>query len=336
MKSSFARTLATFSLLASAGYLQNDFLVNALTTSLTSVRKNNDPRPFGFQQFTLGKQQQEQFTGMSRSTIALKAVPATLATNLAVDVASAAVTGLCVAPLITAFDEAITRSAAAGKGSGGSIWNILGERLWSIVTSPGTFFQSPAFRWMWLVYAATYLATNSIKTAEQTAGMSFGFAATLVVAIANMTCAIAKDSAYSRMFGSNGDQDKPITQKWAYIAWFVRDVTSFVFILTLPSMIASVKFPGLVQVPLGIAKFACPILAQYITTALHLFGLNMCNHPEEMPMDWLTRIWRGQYFPTVAARQLRIIPPYSIGGFLNGELLAMGRQATSLLLGTTV
>ena len=46
----------------------------------------------------------------------MTAVPA-IAVNLGVDVTSASITALAVAPLLAAFDEAITRSAA-----GGNLW----------------------------------------------------------------------------------------------------------------------------------------------------------------------------------------------------------------------
>lgn len=79
----------------------------------------------------------------------------------------------------------------------------------------------------------------------------------------------------------------------------------------------------------GLAKFATPVLAQYFTTPLHLLGVNMCNMPGASLSKQLGAIWGG-FFSTCFARQLRIIPPYSIGGLLNTKLLS----AAPLLLST--
>lgn len=115
---------------------------------------------------------------------------AELAVKLAVDAMAASVTALAVAPLIAAFDEAITRSA-----SGEKLWPALGSRLGSIITKPVAFFTSTAFIWMWIVYAATYVTANSLKSIESAVNIKLGFAATFLVTIVNMSCGIAKDAA---------------------------------------------------------------------------------------------------------------------------------------------
>lgn len=248
-----------------------------------------------------------------------------LAIHLGVDVVAASVTAVCVAPLLAAFDEAITRSASGET----NLWAALGQRLRQIVTQPGAFFQSLAFQWMWIVYACTYMTANSLKSIETWAGVSFGFGSTLAVTIVNMSCGIAKDSAYSKLFGCDGDDTDEgckVTPKKAYLTWFLRDVLAFTFILSLPSMVATK-----LRIPLDVAKFTTPILAQYFTTVLHLLGFNMCNHPNGTMGDWI-RTMKPTYFSTVAARQLRIIPPYSIGGILNGKLLSMAPLLVNLFV----
>ena len=127
------------------------------------------------------------------------------------------------------------------------------------------------------------------------------------------------------MFGCDDEEGCKVTPTMAYITWFIRDVTAFTFILTLPSVLAP-----LLKIPLDLAKFTTPVFAQYFTTTLHLLGFNMCNQPDGNMVGWLKSI-RPTYFSTVAARQLRIIPPYSIGGLLNGKLLALAPMLVKLL-----
>ena len=126
--------------------------------------------------------------------------------------------------------QAITKSA-----SGESLWGALGRRIGSIVLKPVEFFSSVAFVWMWIVYSATYVATNSLKTIEAETGIQLGFAATFMVAVVNMSCGIAKDAAYAKMFGSKDAKDEGKssgTPTPAFIIWFLRDLLAFTFILT--------------------------------------------------------------------------------------------------------
>ena len=242
----------------------------------------------------------------------------TLAIKLAVDAAAAALTALAVAPLIAAFDEAITKAAA-----GDSLWGALGARLLSVVRAPRAFFGSTAFRWMWIVYAATYATSNALKSAEAAAGVPFGFASTLAVTLVNMSCGIAKDAAYAKLFAAKDGGGKA-TPPAALLVWFARDFTAFSFILTLPPRLAA----GC-GVSLELAQFLTPVLGQYFTTPLHVLGVNMCNMPGATLGQQLARVGPG--LPsTVLARQMRIIPPYSIGGVLNSHFLSAAPLALRL------
>ena len=238
-----------------------------------------------------------------------------LVAKLALDATSASITALAVAPLIAAFDEAITRSA-----SGEPLWTALGKRLGGIISKPAEFFASTAFLWMWIVYAATYLTSNSLKSIESAAGIQLGFLATICVTLVNMSCGIAKDAAYAKMFSKGEGKTTPLI---AYVTWFLRDLVAFTFILTLPPIIKEIF--GL---PEDLAKFMTPILGQYFTTPLHLLGFNMCNMPSASLSQQLAACGNG-FLSTVTARQMRIIPPYSIGGLINGKMLA----AAPLLMG---
>ena len=178
-----------------------------------------------------------------------------LAAKLALDATSASVTALAVAPLVAAFDEAITRSA-----SGEPLWTALGKRLVGIMSKPAEFFASTAFVWMWIVYAATYLTSNALKSIESATSIRLGFLATVCVTLVNMSCGIAKDAAFAKMFSKGEGKTTPLT---AYVTWFLRDLVAFTFILTMPPTIKrTFGFPE------DLAKFMAPILGQYFTTPL--------------------------------------------------------------------
>ena len=81
-------------------------------------------------------------------------------------------------------------------------------------------------------------------------------------------------SAYSKLFGCDED-GCVITPRSAYMMWFLRDVTAWTFILTLPPVISST-----LGIHLALSYFVVPILGQFFTTPLHLLGFSMCNRPE--------------------------------------------------------
>ena len=234
-----------------------------------------------------------------------------LAINLAVDVAAAGLTAAAVAPLCSVLDEGITRAAA-----GGDLWSAIGGGMKNIVTKPVEFLGGPAFQWMWLVYAATYSAANSLKSI-QAAWISLGFIAVITVAVVNTCVGIAKDSAYSQLFGCD-DDGCVITPRSAYITWFMRDLVAFSFILSLPIPLAAA-----LGLPLGMVRFLTPVLAQYLTTPLHLLGLSFCNNFDATFGVHLKAMSPKNFFSMVSARQLKIIPPYSIGGLLNAKILSL-------------
>ena len=231
---------------------------------------------------------------------------------------AASTTALVVAPLIACFDEAITRSAN-NKNTDETLWGVVRQRGTEIVQHPWQFLQSRAFQWVFLVYAATYWAANTV------APLQWGFLATVIVTLVNMTCGIAKDSAFAKMFANadgktNNNNNK--TPLGAFLVWFARDLVSFTFVLTLPQVIHKAT-----KLDLRLAKFATPILAQYFTTPLHLLGLSLVNRPTAtLAQHWREAILCDGYLSTVTARQMRIIPPYSIGGLLNGWILSLGEK----------
>ena len=200
-------------------------------------------------------------------------VPMDLTIRLGCDVGAAALTAFAVAPLIAAFDEAITRSAA-----GESLWGSLGVRLGSILGMPAEFFSSAAFIWMWIVYAATYATTNSLKSIEAVFGVRLGFLATLCVTVVNMSCGIAKDAAFAQLFGSKGGKDgAQKTPTSAYVTWFLRDLLAFTFILTLPPIISQ-----LAQI------YHCPVVVKELLDCLsHL------ENAKKKTQGFFTMVWNA-------------------------------------------
>lgn len=83
---------------------------------------------------------------------------------------------------------------------------------------------------------------------------------------------------------------------------------------TIPDSIASQEYLKIL-----IAQLAIPASIQFVSTPIHLFGLDLYNRPQVMPTkERVSRISRD-WFSASLLRMCRIIPAFGIGGFLNTE-----------------
>jgi len=72
------------------------------------------------------------------------------------------------------------------------------------------------------------------------------------------------------------------------------------------------------------AQFASPALMQFISTPMHLLGLDLYNRQASGGLGWqerLTRI-RRDYISSSFARIGKIVPAYGVGGVVNVRLRA--------------
>lgn len=172
------------------------------------------------------------------------------------------------------------------------------------------------------------------------------FASTFVV---NSSVGIWKDVKFAQLFGSpkptspppsststnsNPDAKPPPPPKTVrsigrtkipiatYSAFLLRDGLTIFGSFSLPAMV-SATIPDSVAsqeyLKILIAQLAIPASIQLISTPIHLFGLDLYNRPQVMPMkDRVSRISRD-WISASLLRMCRIIPAFGIGGFVNTE-----------------
>ena len=236
------------------------------------------------------------------------------ASMLTVDSASACITAAVVAPFTAAIDEAIIRSTA-----GDNLLVALRVKLAALVADPSTFLGSTSFRWMWLLYATTYGVSNMLKSLEESFDLDFGFASTVVVTGVSMVVTLLKEAAFVRAYGAKANKDGRVHMPFAsYAMWFVRDLIAFTFILNFPPMLHQHLQPA--------AKIAAPIIASYFTTPAHLLAIAFSTVPHATFREQVASVFTQMDLAMISARQLRNVPPYSIGVFLNSKLLREGKM----------
>lgn len=89
----------------------------------------------------------------------------------------------------------------------------------------------------------------------------------------------------------------------------------------IPDSIASREYLKILIAQLGI-----PASIQLISTPIHLFGLDLYNRQQPLPLkDRLNRVSRD-WIGASLIRMCRIIPAFGLGGFVNNEGRAFLQQ----------
>lgn len=252
-----------------------------------------------------------------------------LATLLAVDVGSGVVASLAVAPFIMAIDRAIIEAAAGTT----TLASAIVKGATDMVKRPRTaLLLNPGYWMVATVYGVTYAAANSIDTvgARWETPAAVQGAATLVGTTAiNTSACIAKDVAFTRMYGNAAASGSKFPL--ATIGLFgLRDLMTIASAFTLPKLLSSflvssrlLPDPSVADVA---AQMASPVGAQVVCAPIHLLALNFYNMPSASAAERAAAVWALTPATTVAYA-IRIAPAFGIGGVLNTALSGHGRDA---------
>lgn len=74
----------------------------------------------------------------------------------------------------------------------------------------------------------------------------------------------------------------------------------------------------------ALAQFSCPALMQFISTPMHLLGLDLYNRQPVGGLPWYERAGRikRDYFSASFARMGKIVPAFGVGGVVNVRMRA--------------
>ena len=179
------------------------------------------------------------------------------------------------------------------------------------------------------LYFGTYFTANSIDTIQSikantpysstTAGTS-KFVAT---STSNLALCLYKDNQFTQLFGSAGSK-RPVPLP-TFALFTVRDCLTIFASFNLPPVFAPKieaymgeevkKYVGAASV----AQFVTPAAIQFVSTPLHLLGLDLYNRPDarmggpDGRVGQVVKNWAKSAF----ARIGRIIPAFGVGGVVN-------------------
>ncbi|EAU37209.1 conserved hypothetical protein [Aspergillus terreus NIH2624] len=272
-----------------------------------------------------------------------------LGMRFGVDIASAATAGALTCPVITVIDRAIIEKAAKGV----SIRQTITSCFRSMLTHPGGFFLSTPFLLIYTLYTSTYLTANAIDTVTSTLrNKSFstvfpGTAKFVTTTAVNMGICVYKDARFAKLFGaktpppsssaSPSPEPSPPASchpsgtakvpRISYALFCLRDSITIFASFNIPPLIAP-SIPDSVAATPGMkaamAQFACPALMQFVSTPMHLLGLDLYNRQPPGGLGWHERMSRirRDYVPSCFARMGKIVPAYGVGGVANVRLRA--------------
>lgn len=237
-----------------------------------------------------------------------------LISQLLADVGAAAVTALAVSPTVCLIDSAIIIKSSTQCTLRACFAKIL--RPASAI--PRELLFSPAARLVLLVYFGTYTTANTLdtmtKATEAKHASAIKFASTSTVATA---LTIYKDSRLVRMLGRGSL--KSAVPASSYALFTLRDAITIGGSFTLPPLLAP-KLSGMMDSEarrLNTAQFAIPAAIQLITTPVHLLGIDLYNRRAKVGWADRAAVVGRDMASSVAARIVRIIPAFSVGGILN-------------------
>lgn len=248
-----------------------------------------------------------------------------MAQRLAADFLAASGAGIAVSPFIAVIDRSITVCAARGGSVQASVMSGLKE-----MTKPVKFLMNREVRWVWALYAGTYMAANLIGTLAEARGVDDSVPKLLGTTAVNMPACIAKDKAMASAFAASAMASKMRMPLRSYTLFAVRDLVSIAASFTLPDKVATTLKEKHPDLPSAVAdttsQLLAPSMLQLVTTPMHLVALDLFNNPIASAAERFGLL-KALYWKSVPLRFGRVGIGFGIGGVVNKRMRDSLREA---------
>ncbi|RMJ03391.1 hypothetical protein CDV36_015079 [Fusarium kuroshium] len=246
------------------------------------------------------------------------------------DAASAASAASLVAPLIAIIDRSIMENASGRNTLAASIKSSLR----TLLLRPHTLLLSKPTALIFCLYGGTYLTANAVDTASSTVSnrpastVTAGTTKFAASSTANIGVCIYKDQVFVRLFGPPGVTPRPVPMA-SYGLFALRDCLTIFASFNVPPLLGPYldqRFTDEVKKRVSglyAAQFMAPAMVQFISTPMHLLGLDLYNRPASGPAGAVVSLrdrWdliRRNWLISSVARICRIVPAFGVGGVVN-------------------
>ncbi|KAK7414289.1 hypothetical protein QQZ08_012545 [Neonectria magnoliae] len=213
-----------------------------------------------------------------------------------------------------------------------SLLSSIVSSVQTLLRRPHTLLFSKPTALIFLTYGTTYLVANTVDTSSATvnnrpaSSVTAGGAKFAASSATNIGIGIYKDQVFVRLFGPPGVVPRPVPLA-AYTLFALRDSLTIFASFNVPPVLGpylDARFSDSVKARmsgLSTAQFMAPAAVQFISTPLHLLGLDLYNRPSTSAAPVTVRerydIIRQNWSISSLARICRIIPAFGIGGVVN-------------------
>lgn len=120
-----------------------------------------------------------------------------------------------------------------------------------------------------------------------------------------MGLGLVKDRSFARMFGTGAPRAIPAP---TFVLFAARDALTIFSSFNVPPLLAPYMPQNTLMRPESWAQFLAPASCQFVSTPLHLLGLDLYNRGENLGVKARWQKIKANYLPSVAARMCRILP----------------------------
>lgn len=226
------------------------------------------------------------------------------------EIFSAITSSLIISPIMTIIDTSIIKSQINKLDFKKSLLENVNSYLNRQIN-----FTKP-FNIMLFVYTSTYSTANLVELYCKKNDVDYKIPTLLTTTIVNIITIGYKDKEYSKIFNSK----KSLFPKTSYGLFAIRDIltisSSFVFKNDVKEYLHNYMPNNAADL---IASMTLPIMAQTISTPLHILAIDIYQRPNINLGDRIKNI-KSSYLSVCSGRVIRVIPAFCIGGFINDML----------------
>ncbi|EEA24536.1 hypothetical protein TMatcc_007640 [Talaromyces marneffei ATCC 18224] len=287
-----------------------------------------------------------------------------LGLRFAADAASAAVAGALICPIITIIDRAIIEKASKGISIKHTLSSCLRDMIRKpsgfFLSTPFILIYT-LYSGTYLTANAIDTITSTLRN-QPFETVTPGTAKFLTTTIVNMSICVYKDARFAKLFGPSSNpstqchpsapavtvaatnasastsaaaaataaqiaKQAPTIPKVSYALFCLRDSVTIFASFNVPPLIAPSVPDWIASTPgmkAAVAQFSCPALMQFVSTPMHLLGLDLYNRQPPGGLGWRERLLRirRDYIVSSFARMGKIVPAYGVGGVVNVRMRA--------------
>jgi hypothetical protein len=228
------------------------------------------------------------------------------------EIASGMVSSACISPFMAVIDTAIIKSQFEKKG----IFRSLHETSKTMLNNKMAWLK-PIYV-MNNVYASTYVTANVVESLCKKNDIDYKIPTILATSLVNILGISYKDKEYAKIYGKSNITFPATSYKLFALRDGLTITSSFVVKNNFKEFLENAH--GLSENKADfIASFSVPMVAQLISTPIHIYSLDIYNRPDA---DFVSRInnIKASYKSVCFGRILRIIPAFGIGGYINDRL----------------